>query len=404
MTGGSRLTLPDNEGWEFLSTDPDIEGIPDRQAARFIDRRSYGEFGVFWPSLGNALHADARRDWQQPGLNPRQRTVGRWAPASFDSRSGRVRLGQEGPTVPAGPWVPGFVYHLPGLTLVDQDSYGALPSICASCGRNYSSRRFRRSPIRGFRTGFSKLSQLLAKELFYSLPELGSRKLIVFSDSREDAASISNGMERSHYLDLVREAMYDELSTAVIGESELLRELEAGAIPTSSVALRYLALNAGADASIQNWIRNERRPIPEGLDPEDRQMFEQRRETAILRLNAIRRRGATRVVPLRILFEGSQGDGDPRGPGLLIHRMKKLGINPAGCDVLYQEFNYDGTFDNHWTGFFDFSSPETCWRDGLSAEALQRRESTLRPKVVSEICNVLFSRLYFGFESAGPLA
>lgn len=400
-TGGSRLTLPDNDGWEFLSTDPDIEGIPDRQAARFIDRRSYGEFGIFWPSRGKAVHADARRDWQQPGFDPRQRTTGRWALASFDSRSGRVRLGQEGPTVPTGPWVSGFVYHLPGLQPLDQDFYSALPSICPSCGRNYKDRKYRKSPLRGFRTGFSKLSQLLAKELFYSLPDLDSRKLIVFSDSREDAASISNGMERSHYLDLVREAMYDELSTAVIGESDVLRDLEAGRTPTSAVARRYLQLNPGSEGAIQTAIRNERRAIPEGLEPEDRQMFEQRQQSAVRKLGEIRRRGTTRVVPLRILFEGSPGNDDPRGPGLLIHRLKKLGINPAGCDVLYQEYNYDGTFENHWTGFFDFSSPEACWRDGLSAEALQRRDGKLRPKVISEICNVLFSRLYFGFESAG---
>ncbi len=53
-------------------------------------------------------------------------------------------------------------------------------------------------PIRGFRTGFSKVSQLLSKELFYQLPDTeDSRKLVVFSDSREDAASISNGIEKS---------------------------------------------------------------------------------------------------------------------------------------------------------------------------------------------------------------
>lgn len=401
MTGGSRLTLPDNDGWEFLSSDPDIEGIPDRQAARFVDRRSYGEFGVFWPSGGGNLHQDARRDWQQPAFDGRQRTTGRWAPASMDSKSGRVRLGQTGPAVPAGSWVPGFVFHLPGLPTANQEFYGALPSVCASCGRNYTNRLYRKSPIRGFRTGFSKLSQLLAKELFYALPEARSRKLIVFSDSREDAASISNGMERTHYLDLIREAMYDELSTAAIGESDLLRDFEAGFNPTQPLAIRYLAVNPGADERLRTFIRNETRPIPQDLDPEDRQMFEQRRDVATRMLIAIRRRGVTRVVPLRILFESMQADGDPRGPGLLIHRLKRLGVNPAGCDVLYQEYNYDGTFDNHWTGFFDFTSPDVCWRDGLSPEALQRRESTLRPKVISEICNVLFSRLYFGFESAG---
>jgi DEAD/DEAH box helicase domain-containing protein len=401
MTGGSRLTLPDNGGWEFLSTDPDIEGIPDRQAARFVDRRNYAEFGVFWPSNGTAIHPDASQDWQQPSFDGRQRYTGRWAPASMDSKTGRVQLGAQGPVVPAGPWIPGFVFHLPALSAINQEFYGALPSVCASCGRDYTRRLYRKSPIRGFRTGFSKLSQLLAKELFYSLPEVGSRKLIVFSDSREDAASIANGMERTHYLDLVREAMYDELSSTVLGESELLQDLETDSAPVQPRAIRYLAANPGVDETLRALLRNAARAIPENLDPEDRQILVERRDTAIRGLIEIRERGATRIVPLRILFQSREADGSPNGPGRLIHRLKRLGINPAGCDVLYQEYNYDGTFDNHWTGFFDFSSPERCWQEGLSLEALQRRESTLRPKIVSEICNVLFSKLYFGFESAG---
>jgi DEAD/DEAH box helicase domain-containing protein len=401
MTGGSRLTLPDNEGWELLSTDPDIEGIPDRQAARFVDRRSYAEFGVFWPSQGTALHQDANHDWQQPNSNSTQRWTGRWAPASLDSKSGRVLLGHHQPTVPEGPWVPGFVFHLPGISVPDQEFYGALPSVCASCGRNYTQRLYRKSPIRGFRTGFSKISQLLAKELFHSFPNAESRKLIVFSDSREDAASISNGMERTHYLDLVREAMYDELSTTVLGESELLLDLETTGQATGSRARRYLAGNPGADGGLQTSLRNAVRPIPPDLDPEDRQMFEDRRAKAVRRLTEIRERGASRIIPLKILFESPDPNGGPTGPGLLIHRLKRLGVNPAGCDVLYQEYNYDGTFDHHWTEFFDFSSSDRCWREGLSADALQRRDGKFRPKVVSEVCNILFSRLYFGFESAG---
>lgn len=401
MTGGSRLTLPDNDGWEFLGTDPDIEGIPDRQAARFLDRRSYGDFGVFWPSYGATLHTDATRDWQQPTFDGGRRWTGRWAPASMDSKSGRVRLGAQGPTIPDGPWIPGFVFHLPGIAPLDQEFYGTLPSVCASCGRNYANRLYRKSPIRGFRTGFSKLSQLLAKELFYALPDEESRKLIVFSDSREDAASIANGMERTHYLDLMREALYDELSSSVLGENQLLEDLETGGEAAHPLAKRYLNQNPGSDLSLKTSLKNAARPIPEGLDPEDREMFVGRRDKALKRITEIRERGTTRVVPLRILFESLNPDGNPLGPGLLIHRLKRLGVNPAGCDVLYQEYNYDGTFDNHWTGFFDFTAQDQCWREGLSPEALQRRESTLRPKVVSEICNILFSRLYFGFESAG---
>ena len=63
--GGSRYTLPDNQGWELLNTDPDIEGIPDRQAARFVERRTYREFAVFWPSGDASRHASAAH-WQHP--------------------------------------------------------------------------------------------------------------------------------------------------------------------------------------------------------------------------------------------------------------------------------------------------------------------------------------------------
>ena len=70
----------------------------------------------------------------------------------------------------------------------------ALPSVCPKVLVDYSS-RMRPSPVRAFRTGFSRVSQLLGKELFYFLPEGADyRKLVSFSDSREDAAEISNGI------------------------------------------------------------------------------------------------------------------------------------------------------------------------------------------------------------------
>ena len=114
--------------------------------------------------------------------------------------------------------MPGYLYLLPNAGAPDRVS--ALPSLCPACGDNYSSRKYRKSPVRGFRTGFSKLTQLLSKELFYLIPgdPPGSRKLVLFSDSREEAASLANGVERSHYLDLVREALYDELAKLAIGE------------------------------------------------------------------------------------------------------------------------------------------------------------------------------------------
>jgi hypothetical protein len=64
----------------------------------------------------------------------------------------------------------------------------------------------RRSPIRAFRTGFNKASQLVATELFELLHAVGADpKTIVFSDSRQDAANAAFEVEKLHRRDLTRE-------------------------------------------------------------------------------------------------------------------------------------------------------------------------------------------------------
>jgi ATP-dependent helicase YprA (DUF1998 family) len=399
--GGSRYTLPDNEGWELLNTDPDIEGIPDRQAARFVERRTYREFAVFWPSGTVDRHANAAH-WQQPLLTgDGHGTRGTWAPASLHTASARVKLGAHGPRLPDGPWVPGFVFHLAqAISPEDQEAYSALPSVCPACATNYSRRLYRKSSVRGFRTGFSKVTQLLSKELFYILPQGELPKLVVFSDSREDAASISNGIERSHYLDLVREAMYDELASVALGEAALLHDLQVAGAPAQPAAVRYAAANPGSEQTLLRDIELAATPIPAGLPPAFQQPLEQARDAAVARIRDIQARGTSRIVLARILFESPNPQAAPNHPGLLTHRLQRLGVNPAGNDVLYQDFKYDNEW-HRWVDLFDFSGPAAGWRNDLSPAAMNRIENTLRPKVKSEVCKVLFSRLYFGFESAG---
>ena len=68
---------------------------------------------------------------------------------------------------------------------------------------------------------------------------------MLFSDSREEAASLANGVERSHYLDLVREALYDELATLAIGEPLLAESLSTPGTPRPEMAARFRALASG---------------------------------------------------------------------------------------------------------------------------------------------------------------
>jgi DEAD/DEAH box helicase domain-containing protein len=400
LLGGGRLTLPNNGGWELLSVEPDIEGLPDRQTARFLDRRSYKEFGVFWP-LGRAtLHADAQRRWSQPALVGNAAN-GWWDRASLDAVSGRVMLGDRQPAVPNGSWVPGYVFHLRTTQdPLDQERFGALPTMCPNCASDYAKRTSRKSPIRGFRTGFSKVAQLLGKELFYKLPDGDLRKIVVFSDSREDAASISNGVERSHYRDLIREAMYDELFRLAISEATYLSDLETAGKPASVEAVAFARVDPDSAEQIRAQWEIMSSPMPTGLTPAMDQLVRKERAASTEFIEELRLRCTSRKVPVRLLFESRVPATDASSPGFLIQRLKNLGVNPAGNDVLYQEFKYDGAF-HHWTELFDFSKDTVCWRTGLSPDAEQRKNSKLRAKVISEICSVLFSRLYFGFESAG---
>lgn len=400
MFGGSRHTLRDNAGWELLLTDPDIEGIPDRQAARFVERRRYREYAVFWPS-GRELHHQAARAWNQPphpGSPVEDRTRARWDQASLDVFTGQVVLERRAPEVPDGNWAPGYVFHLYQLVQPEQqEQWLALPSICPNCGSDYGRRLIRRSPIRGFRTGFGRVSQLLSKELFRRLAGERDPKLVVFSDSREDAASLANSMERFHYFDLVRQVAYATLRSCVLDEPQLAEELQDHGNPVTERAVRFAEKNPESVRRIRQQVESAMLAIPDGIPEHTKATLEDLRTTAQAALQALRDRARLRVVPLRFLFEGINGDSED---GAIISTLKSLGVNPAGNDVLYQEIEYDGRF-HHWTTLFDFSTPDRCWRAGLSPAAINRRENLFREKVKSELCTVMFRGLYLSFESSG---
>ena len=357
MFGGSRFELPDNQGWELLITDADIEGLPDRQPARFVDRRTYSDYAVFWPSGSATLNPEAQRRWQQP-LPSGETKPAQWMQANLDPATGQVKLGVAGS-------VPGYAFVIGDPP---ETGIGALPARCPLCAVDYRYRRYRKSPIRGFRTGFGRVTQILSKEMFYFLPE-DSRKLVAFSDSRQDAAELANGIERSHYADLVREAMYEELWRAAMTPPP--PELESKA-------------NMDVDAM-------------ENLPEEARAVLQQSKADAQAELARFAGRNTSRTVPLKLLFEGDDADKDT---GALVQRLKSLGVNPAGQDVHFQEFNYDGAWQR-WTRLFDFRTKGGGWDPNLSPNAKDRGRTKLREKVTSEICGVLFSRSYFGFEASG---
>lgn len=191
--GGYRREDPDNPNTWLLSADhPDLEASPEMA---FLDR-SYNNYAVFWPSPHGQ---PVTTRWDQD-------TVRRhWQAASLNIHEGRIALGGDTGDVR------GFLYYIPNPIAVGDQAY---PAICPRCDEDRRRRRLD-TPIRVVRTGFQKVAQVLADALLREMPQSpGHRKLVVFSDSRQDAAKLSAGMRFAHYRDALRQSLAGAITTA----------------------------------------------------------------------------------------------------------------------------------------------------------------------------------------------
>lgn len=208
--GGFRAQGQNPNEW-FLSPDhPDLESPPDLAS---VDR-THLSYAVFWPAPGGIAPITSR--WTQEGV-PRA-----WQAAELDVADGCVRLGG-----------PGYLYHVramhaaapPGASSAN-DPY---PATCPRCDANWwSPTRQIGTSIRTLRTGFQKIAQVLSDALLRDISKANgasSRKLVVFSDSRQDAAKLSAGMRFSHYRDALRQALTIALSTEGLGAQAFARQV-----------------------------------------------------------------------------------------------------------------------------------------------------------------------------------
>ncbi len=387
--GGQKLVTPEQE-IELLSTTPDIEGIPERQAARFVERRTYREFGVFWPQGDQEYDKPSR--WCHSKFREIRRgrkAWGEWRQASLNTHTGHLRPTHEDATRQPEQWERGYIFHVEAPR-DEEDEYRALPCVCPACSTDFGSRQNRKSPIRGFRTGFSKVSQIFTKELFYQLHSeyATSRKLVVFSDSREDAAQISNGVERNHYSDLVREIVCDELQAAIKGLPALIEDLEQK-VSLSLTAQEYVDKHPGEYERYGN-ITQMADLAKEGM-PKPVQDEIDRAQYKIVQAKAS---GRDRIVPISAVLPPTD---DLRDCGILIRRLIANGVNPAGNHVDLQEFFWEEKY-HHWTTLFDFEN--LTWQQGLPQGAHYARERIVGT-LTATLCDLFFGRLYFGLEAAG---
>lgn len=239
--GGYRRDADNTNEWYLTPDHPNLEAAPD---LAFVDR-DYERYAVFWPA--GAYTTPTTPTWTQKtvGTAPGTRSVSRaWRRATLDPIDGKIGLGAAGS-------IPGYLYYVPSMhgTAPPGPPSGreVYPAICPRCDEDWRRREVITSPIRTQRTGFQKIAQVLSDVLLRDLsrpPLSTSRKLVVFSDSRQDAAKLSAGMRFSHYRDALRQALVDALRQQGAGAQAFVAQLQGQSLSPNEMA----ALGAFATA------------------------------------------------------------------------------------------------------------------------------------------------------------
>lgn len=243
LIGGQRGDKDSRAVVEMLPSAADLENIPEKGVSEYYDRMLFDQFAVFWPR---------RDEWKGS-----EKKFDSWEQASLDPNTGVAMLGAD---VPPG-HIGGHLYFQTDAAVTAKKRVAfpktAQPFCCPKCSTDYSNRPREsrsRSPIRAFRTGVGKASQMVATEMFELLHAIGADpKSIVFSDSRQDAANQSLEIERLHLRDLRREILIS-VARAALSEAEATYLTE----DQQNAMIQEMAKTnpGGIAAMIDGWRRN----------------------------------------------------------------------------------------------------------------------------------------------------
>ena len=374
---GKRHVNPDGS-ISILPTSPNIEKLPERESQVIVEKRNYLDYAIFWPVDPRSQEVDfnnldiklSDNDLiHKSHLSTFKNTDGHfydsnWQLSALNKLSGYVLQINDISDIQSldSNWVPGYLYIVDELNIdTNKASISpALPSHCPFCCNNRKKSPTRPSPIRGFRAGFGKTTQIYAKELFYQLPTINKPKLVAFSDSREDAASVSNGIEREQYEDLMRDILMDiclnkDCSSIASFEKEIRKNRQLLAFPTLTIEDRK---------EYENEIAN----------------YEKKLRIAKENLSYT---NFNEIINLQTFYDSP-----------LYTRFVSLGVNPAGTDWEDQYFKHNKI--KKWFEV-DITDPNeiAVHRDGKAT-----KEGSFK-KIQKRITSMFFGRLFYGLESSG---
>lgn len=359
----------------ILPTSSNLEDLPERQSQVMVEKRNYHEFAVFYPIPTSEDDDSVERKLREHEVKMLHKaSFGKnaddfecyWQLAYLNEKTGFVTIADDGETYPG---VKGFLYTVPSLdteqNIEAAKNAPALPCHCPHCATSKHSKGFR-SPIRGFRTGFNKVTQLYARELFYQLPTLHNRKLVTFADSRQDAAVVANSVERNQYTDLMRDIIVQccTLDSSINYEE---KEQELAELYEEKKDAQYTVNNPTAS----NREKRNAQRILGSIDDE---------------INGIKNI-LDRSISLEELIKTDNCIKSP-----IYKKFRELYTNPAGCDSANQHF--EETPDANPVMWYEV--------DNNASDLLVQNVNKKAGKAIKQkLMKILFGRLHYNVESAG---
>lgn len=202
---------------QFVAELGDLDSVPDTVRTETSNRN----YVVYWPredvtgvEISNNLGLSAP-EWK------REKFKFIFREALVDHHLGSIQ------TPRIGGAKSGWIFEVQAaanVTPIDLELHARIPAFptkCPNCGTDeegsqkltLADRNRMKSPIRGMRTGFEKVAQVLVDGMVRELRKESesARKVVLFSDSRQDAAKLSAGLEKRHYQDMVRQLIVEKL-------------------------------------------------------------------------------------------------------------------------------------------------------------------------------------------------
>jgi DEAD/DEAH box helicase domain-containing protein len=364
--------------WYLAPDDPDIERTPDKTATL---RRTASEYRVFWPS-------DERNTFWDPTSRKRHTwgqdkpTGGEWRPAVLGVTDAWLGMNPVDPTMV---YRQGYVYLV--SPKAKGDSASAFPGRCPNCGADWSRARIE-TPLRDLGSGFQRVAQVLTDAMVRQLAP-ANRKLVLFADSRSDAAKLSSGMKHDHYLDTVRQIAFRFLAQrSAAAKGDHARSLAAyrHAVELLGIYRRMLAgEKATNDGSRLGELTNA---LPDEV------------AGAMIRFATT---GGDRPAVLREPTEAPEpGSMTVRSlQDVVRERLLALGLNPGGPKPSVMRLTRDEKTTIPWTALVDWSPQPLVWRTDLQPDELGLRRAIEEALRRSILFDVLFAPGSRDFESLG---